>query len=130
MYFLIFLVLHFHIFKIKLQLKLLRQVRWSVTSWVESSSTSSDSNFPQNIIRETIKAEKKEMNQDRILKHSRVNGTLRTWLVLLGNSYSSTTKKWISKKEHLTINNIKLNFVKKTSSKLYPVKKHLKCQEL
>ena len=30
-----------------------------------------------NIIRETIKVEKKEMDKDRILTHSRVNGTLR-----------------------------------------------------
>ena len=42
---------------------------------------------------------------------------------------SSTTKKWINKKNHLTINNIKLNFLKKTSSMLYPVKRHFKYQE-
>ena len=33
------------------------------------------------------------MDQDRILAHFRFDGTLRIWLVILGNSYSSTTKK-------------------------------------
>ena len=35
-----------------------------------------------------------------------------------------------SKKKRLTINTIKLNFVKETSSILCPVKRHLKYQEL
>ena len=34
------------------------------------------------------------------------------------------------RKKHLTINTMKLNFVKKTSSMLYPNKMHLKYQEL
>ena len=62
------------------------------------------------------------MDQDRILMHCRFNGRLTTSLVLLGDSYPSTTKKWINKKKHLTINNIKLNFVKKPSSMFYPIK--------
>ena len=33
-----------------------------------------------------LQMKEKEMDQDRILTHSRVNGTLRTWLVFLGNS--------------------------------------------
>ena len=112
------------IFKIKLQpiayLNLLRQVRWFVTWWVESSIISSDSNLTQNIIRETIKAEKKEMDKDRILTHSRT-------LVLLTCTFRQLI---VNKKKHLTINNTKLNFVKKTSSMLYPVKRHLKYQEI
>ena len=40
----------------------------------------------QKIIRETIKVEKKKMDQDSILTNSRVNGTLTIWLVPLGNS--------------------------------------------
>ena len=135
MHFLIFLVLHFHIFKIKLQLicyiNLLGEVRWLVTWWwVQIKCISSDSNLTQNITRETVKVEEKEIDQHRTLTHSRVNATLRICLALLDNSYSSTTKKWINKKKHLTINNIKLNFLKKTSSMFYPVKKHLKCQGL
>ena len=123
------------IFKIKLQfigyLNLLQRVKWFVTWWLESSIISSDSNLTQNIIREIIKVEKKEMDQDRILTHSRLkHGTLRWWLVLLDNSYFSATKKWPNKKKHLTIKTIKLNFVKKTSSMLYPVERHLKYQEL
>ena len=39
-----------------------------------------------------LKKKKKEMNQDIVLLHSRFNGTLRTCFVLLGNSWSSTTK--------------------------------------
>ena len=70
------------------------------------------------------------MDQDRILTHSRFNGTLKMWLILLGNSKSSTTKNWVNKKKRLIINNIKLNFLKKTSSMPYPVKRHLKYQEL
>ena len=60
------------------------------------------------------------MDQDRILTHSGFNGIFRIWLVLLGNSYSSTAKRWINKERHLTINSIKLNFLKKTGSMLYP----------
>ena len=52
-----------------------------------------NSNFTQNIIRKAIEVVKKEMDQYRILAHSRVNGTLRRWLALLDNSQSSTTKK-------------------------------------
>ena len=115
---------------LKSNYNLLPQVRWFVTGWVESIIICSDSNLTENIIRETIKVERKEMDQDRILTHSRFNDTLRIWLVLLGNSQSSTTKKWINKKRHLTINNIKLNFLNKASSMLYPVKHHLKFQEL
>ena len=47
------------------------------------------------------------MDQDRIVMHYRFNGTLRIWLAILGKSQSSTPKKWINKKKHLTINNIK-----------------------
>ena len=46
------------------------------------------------------------------------------------NSMSSSTKKLINKIKLLAINKIKLDFVKKTSSMLYPVKRHLKYQEL
>ena len=46
------------------------------------------------------------------------------------DTFDCITKKSINKKEKLTINNIKLNFVKKTSSMLYPVKGYLKYQEL
>ena len=70
------------------------------------------------------------MDQDRILTHVSVNGTLRIGLVLLGNSYSSSTEQSINKKKHLTISNIKLNFVKKTRSMFYPVKRLLKYYEL
>ena len=74
---------------------------------------------------------KKEMDQDRsILVYSRVNRTLRRWHVLWDNSYSATTKKRLNKKKHLTINGIKINFLKKTGSMLYPVKRHLMHQEL
>ena len=61
---------------------LLQQVRWFDTWWVESIIISSDSNLTQNIIRETIKVEKKT----GILTRSGFNGTLRTWLIILGNS--------------------------------------------
>ena len=81
---------------------LLRQVRWFDTWWVKSIIISSDSNLTQNIIKEAIKVWEKEMDEDRILMHSRFNGTLRI-LVLLGNSWSSTTKKWTNKKKHVTI---------------------------
>ena len=70
------------------------------------------------------------MDQNRILTHSTVNGTLIIWLAILGNSYFSATSRWLNKEKHLTINTIKLHFVKKTSSMLYPVKRHLKYQEL
>ena len=62
--------------------------------------------------------------------HSRVYDTLRRWLILLDNSYSSTNMKWLNKKKHLTINTVKFNFVKKTNCMYYPAKRHLKCQEL
>ena len=42
------------------------------------------------------------MDQDRVMTHSRVSGKVRTWLVLLGNSYPSTPKKWIIKKNILS----------------------------
>ena len=42
-----------------------------------SSAQIIEQNLTQNIIKDTIKAEKKEMHQDRILTNSRVNGTLR-----------------------------------------------------
>ena len=105
---------------------MLRQVICFVTWWVDSSIISLDSNLTSNIIRETIKVEKKEMVQDRILRHSRINSTLRRWIVLLDKSKLSTTKKWLIKKKHLTISTLKFNFVKRTSSMLYPVKRHLK----
>ena len=70
------------------------------------------------------------MDQNRILTHSIVNGTLIIWLAILGNSYFPATSRWLSKEKHLTINTIKPHFVKKTSSMLYPVKRHLKYQEL
>ena len=41
------------------------------------------------------------MDQDRVMTHSRVSGKVRTWLVLLGNSYPSAPKKWIIKKSIL-----------------------------
>ena len=72
----------------------------------------------------------KKMDQERILTHPRVIGALRRWLVLLDNSYSSTAKKWLNKKKHLTTDTIKLNLVKKNSCMLYPVKIHWKYQEL
>ena len=72
----------------------------------------------------------KEMDQDRIQTHSKVNETLRRWLVLLDNSWSLTSKKSLNKKKHLTINTVKRNFVKKASRMLYPVKRYLKLQEL
>ena len=113
------------IFKIKLQfivyLNLLLQVRWFVKWWVENSTISSDSNLRQ----KTIEV-KKEMDQDRILMYSRANGTLRRSFVLLDNSYSSFTTRWLNKKKHLTINTVKLNFVKKTIIMLSPVERHLK----
>ena len=70
-----FWYLHFHVFKIKLQLRWLQQVRWFVTWWAETSIISSDNKLTRNIIRETIKVEKRD-DQDRILTYSRVNGTL------------------------------------------------------
>ena len=70
------------------------------------------------------------MGQDRILTHTRVNDPLRKRIVLLDNPWFSTTKKKLGKKKHLTINTIKFNFVKNTSSMLYPVKRYLKYQEL
>ena len=54
---------------------------------------------------------------------SKIEFWLRIWLVFISNSYSYTTKKRINNKKHLTINKIKLNFVKKTSSMLYLVKR-------
>ena len=62
---------------IKLQLKgylnSLQQVRCFVTWWVKSNIIRSDSNLTQNIIRDKIEVEKREMDQDRILKYARVN---------------------------------------------------------
>ena len=52
----------------------------------------------------------------------RVNGKLRRWLVLLDNSQYSAAKKWLNNKIHLTINTIKLRFVKKTITMLYPLR--------
>ena len=66
------------------------------------------------------------MDKIGILTHSIVNGTLIIWLATLGNSYFSATSRWLNKEKHLTINTIKLHFVKKTSSMLYPVKKIFK----
>ena len=40
-----------------------------------------------------LKQKKKKMDQDKILAHSRVNGTLKVLLVLLGNAQSATIKK-------------------------------------
>ena len=37
---------------------------------------------------------------------------------------ASATKKCLNKEKYLTINTIKLNFVKKTRSMLYPAKKN------
>ena len=82
--------------------KLLRQVRLFVTWWVESIIISSDSNLSQKIIRETIKVGEKNMDQGRIPRHSRLIGTFRIWLKLLGNSQSSTTKKRINKRNILS----------------------------
>ena len=65
---------------------LLQQVRWFVTWRLESIIITSDRNLTQNIIRETIKVGEKIKDKDRILIHSRFNGTLRPWFVLLGNS--------------------------------------------
>ena len=70
------------------------------------------------------------MVQGRILTYFKVNDKLRRCFVVLDNSYSSTTTKKLLKKKHLNVNTIKLNFVKKTSSKLHPVKRRLKYQEL
>ena len=50
------------------------------------AATSQTVYLTQKIIRETIKVEKKKMDQDGILTNSRVNGTLTIWLVPLGNS--------------------------------------------
>ena len=104
----------------------LRQVRWFVTWWFESIIISWDSNLTQNIRETIIKVGEKRDERDLVI----VQLAVRIWLKILGNSYSSTTKKWINKKKHLTINNIKLNFLKKPSSTLHPFKRHLKCQEL
>ena len=100
---------------------LLLQVRWFVAWWVDSIIISSDSKLTQNIIRKTTKLGQKELDQYGIPTHSRFNGTLRIWLVLLGNLWSLT---WdgSARKKHLTINNIKLIFLNKTSSMLYPIK--------
>ena len=102
--------------KIKLKLKgyltLLGQVKWFVTWWVKTC-----------IIRWNGSRSKKEMDQERILTYSGVNCTLRRWLALLDNSWSSTTKKLLKNKKYLTINTIKPNFVKKNSSIIYPVKR-------
>ena len=123
----------FIFFQIKLQLKLhlnmLLQVRWFCQLMSLEQHIISGSNLTQNIIRETIKVHKKR-DGPRILTHSRVNDTCRIWLKLLGNSKSSTTKKRINQKKLLIINNIKLNFVRKTSSMLYPADRHLKHQGL
>ena len=72
---------------------------------------------------------KKEKDQDRMLMHSSVSGTLRRRPVLLDNSQSSATKKWLKKKKYLTINTVKCNFSKKTGNMLYPVITHLKYQD-
>ena len=97
------------ILKIKLKfrryLNLLQQVRWFVT-WVESSIISSGSNLTQNIIRETIKVEK---NRDNIPTHSRVNGTLRRWLLLLVTHSFLLLRNDPSKKKHLTVKTKKLS---------------------
>ena len=100
MYFLTFLVLHFDFFKIKSQLirylNFLRQVRWFVTWWVETNIISSDENHTQNIIRETIEVEKKEMDQVEM----------------------SLQEKASYRKQY------KINYVKKTSSMFYTVKRN------
>ena len=74
---LIYLVVHFHNFKIKIQLIF-------STCCEKSDGLSHDElraqNLTQNIIRETIKVAENEMDQDRIPTHSRVNGTLRIYM--------------------------------------------------
>ena len=100
MYFLTFLVLHFDFFKIKSQLirylNFLRQVRWFVTWWVETNIISSDGNHTQNVIRETTEVEKKEMDQVEM----------------------SLQEKASYRKQY------KINYVKKTSSMFYTVKRN------
>ena len=68
LHFLIFLILHLHIFKIKLQLidylNLFQQTRWFVAWLVESRFINPDSNLSQNIIKAIIKEEQKRWNSD------------------------------------------------------------------
>ena len=67
--------------------------------------------------RRQLKQKKKEMDQDRILTYSRVNDLYfqKTYSLLLLRNDST-------RKKHFTIHTIKLNFVKKTISMLYPVR--------
>ena len=112
------------IFKIKSQHFATTQMVCHMMSWEQYHQLRhiAHSSLTHNIIRETIEVEKKRWI--KILAHSRVNGALRRWIVLLGNSWSSCTKKWLIKRKHLTINTIKLNFVQKTSSMLYHIKSY------
>ena len=59
--------------------------------------------------------------QHRILTYSRVNRTLRSWLLL-----SENHSLLLLNKKKLNINTIELNFVRNTSSMFYPVTKYLK----
>ena len=63
-----------------------------ISWWSESRIITSDSNLTQNITRETTEVEKKR-DGSRFQTHSRVNGTLRRWHVLLGNSEDGSIRK-------------------------------------
>ena len=114
----------------KLNYNLLPQIRWLSHDELRALSSAQMAILHRTSSGRQLKSEKKEMDQDRILTHSRFNGTLRIWIVLLRNSQLPASKKWMNKKKHLTINNIKLSFLNKSSSVLYPVKHHLKYRKL